>query len=174
MWNRPEVTVVLSGMNEETHIEENLVIADKAYPNSLTKAELQLVKKVGQKYRELMKTECTGCSYCMPCSEGVKIPACFEAYNSLHMFGNADENKFRYALIMSGILSGGPPGFASQCIQCGECMEKCPQNVKIPDLLEAVAEELEGSDLEQRIVMVKRIFQENLILGRSTTGTSGQ
>ena len=174
VWDRPEVTVVLSGMNEETHIEENLVIADKAYPKSLTKADLQLVKEVAQKYRELMKTDCTGCSYCMPCPEGVKIPACLEAYNSLHMFGNVDEKKFRYALIMSGVLSGGAPGFASQCIQCGDCMEKCPQNVKIPDLLEAVVEELEGSDLEQRIVMVKRIFQENLILGRSTIGTSVQ
>ncbi len=45
VWNHPGVTVVLSGMNEETHIEENLRLADKAYPNSLTEAELQTYKK---------------------------------------------------------------------------------------------------------------------------------
>lgn len=56
IWNHPEVTVVLSGMNEELHIEENLKIAGEAYPNSLTEAELQLVSKVEQKYRGLMKT----------------------------------------------------------------------------------------------------------------------
>ncbi|MGV8056668.1 MAG: aldo/keto reductase [Smithellaceae bacterium] len=165
VWDRPEVTVVLSGMNEETHIEENLAIADKAYSKSLTIAELQLVKEVAQKYRELMKTDCTGCSYCMPCPAGVDIPGCFDAYNSLHMSGNVAGNKFIYALRLSGILSGKAPGFASQCIQCGECMEKCPQNVKIPDMLEAVVKELEGSDLEQRIIRAKQLFQENLIWG---------
>lgn len=159
VWNHPEVTVLLSGMNEETHIEENLAIADKAYPNSLTEAELQLVKKVEQKYRELMKAGCTGCSYCMPCPEGVDIPACFDVYNILHMFGNVDETKFRYAVRLSGTLSGGNPEFASQCIQCGQCVEKCPQNLKIPELLEAVVKELEGPDLQQRLVMVKQIFQ---------------
>jgi predicted aldo/keto reductase-like oxidoreductase len=157
VWNRPEVTVVLSGMNEETHIEENLATADKAYPKSLTEAELQLVKKVEQKYRELIKVGCTGCRYCTPCPEGVDIPACFEAYNELHMFGNADGTKFRYAIQSSGTVTG-KTGFASQCIQCGQCMEKCPQALKIPELLEAVVEELEGPELQQRLAMIKKVF----------------
>jgi len=164
VWNHPEVTVALSGMNEETHIEENLAIADKAYPNSLTEAELQLVKKVAQKYRELMKTDCTGCGYCMPCPAGVEIPICFESYNNLLVFGNVSEKQLRYAIRLGGVLSGGKPGLASQCIQCGECMEKCPQNLKIPALLKAVADELEGSDWERTIVKAKKIFQENLTL----------
>lgn len=158
VWNRPEVTVVLSGMNEETQIEENLATADKAYPNSLTEAELRLVKKVEQKYRELIKVGCTGCRYCMPCPEGVDIPACFEAYNDLHMFGNVDGTKFRYTIQFSGSLSGGEPRFASQCIQCGQCMEQCPQALKIPELLEAVVKELEGPELQQRLAMIKKVF----------------
>ena len=64
---------------------ENLKIAGEAYPNSLTEDELQLIKKVGQKYRELMKIGCTGCRYCMPCPSGVNIPLCFELYNNLYM-----------------------------------------------------------------------------------------
>ncbi len=158
VWNHPEVTVVLSGMNEETHIAENLAIADKAYPNSLTDAELSLVKRVAQKYRELVKVGCTGCGYCMPCPAGVDIPACFEAYNELQMYGNADGAKFRYAIQSSGAVSGRKTGFASQCIQCGQCTETCPQNLKIPELLEAVKDEFEGPDLQQRLAMIKKAF----------------
>jgi uncharacterized protein len=160
VWNHPEVTVALSGMNEETHIEENLAIADEAFPESLTEAELQLFKKVERKYRELIKVGCTGCRYCMPCPEGVDIPACFEAYNDLHIFGNADGTKFRYAIQSSGALSGGNTKFASQCVRCGQCMEKCPQNLKIPELLEAAAEELEGPELPQRLAMIKKNFHQ--------------
>ncbi|AAM31311.1 MULTISPECIES: aldo/keto reductase [Methanosarcina] len=160
VWNHPEVTVVLSGMNEETHIEENLAVADKAYPNSLTEAEIQLVKKVERKYRELMKAGCTGCRYCMPCPEGVNIPLCFETYNTLYMSGNADETKFMYAARLGGVLSGGEPEFASLCVQCGECLEKCPQHLDIPTILESVVEELEGSDLEERVAIAKQIFKK--------------
>jgi len=158
VWNHPEVTVVLSGMNEETDIEENLTVADKAYPNSLTEGELQLVKKVERKYRELMKAGCTGCRYCMPCPQGVNIPLCFELYNSLHMSGNADEAKFFYAAQLSGVLSVGEPAYASQCVQCEECLEKCPQHLEIPTLLESVVEELEGPDLEKRVAITKQVF----------------
>jgi predicted aldo/keto reductase-like oxidoreductase len=159
VWNHPEVTVVLSGMNDEKHIQENLAVADKAYPNSLTEAELQLVKRAERKYRELMKAGCTGCRYCMPCPEGVNIPVCFELYNSLHMSGNADEAKFLYAAMLSGILSLGELGLASQCVQCGKCLEKCPQHLEIPTILESVVEELEGPDLEKRVAMAKQAFK---------------
>ncbi|MHB8103735.1 MAG: aldo/keto reductase [Methanosarcina sp.] len=161
VWNHPEVTVVLSGMNMEAHIEENLKIADEAYPNSLTEAEIQLVSRAEQKYVQLMKIGCTGCQYCMPCPSGVNIPECFDVYNDLHMFGNVDGSKFTYAIRMSGVFTNTGHGFASQCIQCGECMEKCPQNLKIPDLLEAVVDELEGPELEQRVAMAKQMFKKS-------------
>jgi len=159
VWNHPEVTVVLSGMNKEEHIEENLKVADEAYPNSLTGSELQLVNKVEQKYRELMKVGCTGCRYCMPCSQGVDIPSCFEDYNNMHMTGDTAGFRFHYAVKLSGILSVGEPAFASKCVQCGECLEKCPQHIDIPTILEGVVEEMEGPDLEQRVAMAKQVFQ---------------
>jgi predicted aldo/keto reductase-like oxidoreductase len=162
VWSHPEVIVALSGMNEESQIEENLKIADEAYPNSLTESEIQLVGKVEQKYHQLMKIGCTGCQYCMPCPSGVNIPECFSIYNNLHMFGNEEGAKFAYALGMSGVFANTEPGgFASQCIECGQCMEKCPQGLKIPDLLKAVADELEGPDLEQRIAMAKKLFKKD-------------
>jgi uncharacterized protein len=45
-------------------------------------------------------------------------------------------------------------------VQCGQCLEKCPQHLEIPHLLESVATELEGPDLEAREAMVKQIFAE--------------
>jgi uncharacterized protein len=162
VWNHPEVTVVLSGMNEESQVEENLKIANEAYTNSLTETELQLVKKVEQKYRQLVKIGCTGCQYCMPCPSGVNIPECFDSYNNLHMFGNVDGAKFIYAIRMSGAFTDTEPGgFASLCIECGQCMEKCPQSLEIPDLLKAVAEELEGPNFEQRLAMAKQAFRKS-------------
>jgi hypothetical protein len=157
VWNHPEVTVVLSGMNEEAHIEENLAIAAQALSNSLTKDEIKLVDEAGRKYKTLMKVGCTGCGYCMPCPSDVSIPGCFEVYNKMHMFGNVEEAKFMYAIRMSGTL-GGVPSYASQCVQCGECLEKCPQDIEIPDFLKVVADELEDSDLEKRIAMGKKML----------------
>lgn len=157
LWNHPEVTVVLSGMNEEAHIEENIAIASQAHPDSLTADEIKLVEAAGQKYKTLMKVGCTGCGYCMPCPSDVAIPTCFEVYNKLHIFGNVEEAKFMYAIRMSGMISG-TPGYATQCVQCGECLEKCPQRIEIPDCLEKVAEELEDADLEKRVAMGKKML----------------
>jgi predicted aldo/keto reductase-like oxidoreductase len=158
VWNHPAVTVVLSGMNEEAHIEENLAITAEALPGSLTPAECDLVKAAARKYKELMKVGCTGCGYCMPCPEGVMIPAAFELYNKLHLFGQVPITKLSYALRMSGGMGATPPGLASQCVACGECLEKCPQNLEIPDLLAAVAEEMEDDQLAERQVMAKKMF----------------
>jgi predicted aldo/keto reductase-like oxidoreductase len=160
IWNHPEVTVVLSGMNEESHIEENLKTADAAYPNSLTEAELKLVKRAEQKYRELMKTGCTGCRYCMPCPSEVDIPSCFEIYDSFYLSGNEKEAKLMYAAKPGGIIRGDVPGYASQCVQCGECVEKCPQHLDIPSFLETVAEEFEGKDFKGWKVIAKKTFRK--------------
>jgi predicted aldo/keto reductase-like oxidoreductase len=160
VWNHPEVTVILSGMNEESHIEENLRIAEQAYPNSLTEEELQLVKKVENKYRELMKVGCTSCQYCMPCPAGVNIPLCFEHYNNLALVDNPEGEKFMYAARLGGAVALGEPEFASLCVQCGQCLEKCPQHIDIPIVLESVVKELEGADLEQRAAMAREMFKQ--------------
>ena len=160
IWNHPEVTVVLSGMNQEAHIDENLKVANNAYPNSLTESEMQLIKKVEQKYRELMKVGCTGCRYCMPCPQGVNIPLCFEEYNNRFLTGDLNGSKFMYAARLGSVLSVGEPEFASQCIGCEDCLEKCPQHIDIPVVLKSVVDELEGSDLEQRVAMAKIAFKK--------------
>lgn len=73
VWNHPEVTVVLSGMNEESHIRENIAVAETAFPDSMSREELDLVGRVAGKYHELLKVPCTGCGYCMPCPSDVDL-----------------------------------------------------------------------------------------------------
>jgi len=159
IWNRPEVTVILSGMNEEAHIKENLSIANIARANTLTKEELDLVERAGRTYRELMQVGCTGCGYCMPCPSEVMIPICFEEYNRMYLFGAEEEVKSRYAVRMSGELADGQPGYASQCVACGECLDKCPQHILIPDMLAHVAEEMEGPKLTERLAAARLILK---------------
>ena len=159
VWNHPQVTVVLSGMNEESHIQENLSIAGTAKANALTKDELNLVERAAGICRKLMKVGCTGCGYCMPCPSEVKIPLCFDEYNQMHMFDAVAEGRFKYALRLSGELADGKPGFASQCTQCRACLEKCPQQIQIPDALKQVVAEMEGPDLMDRVANTRRIFK---------------
>jgi uncharacterized protein len=160
IWNHPGVTVVLSGMNEEAHVEENLKVADQARPGSLTGGELALVQRVEKKYRELLKVGCTGCQYCMPCPQGVNIPLCFEEYNNLYLTGNTDGEKFMYAARLGGAVGLGKYEYASLCVQCGECAEKCPQHLEIPALLESVVKELEGPGFEERVAMARQMFKQ--------------
>ncbi|HML25926.1 MAG TPA: 4Fe-4S dicluster domain-containing protein, partial [Methanomethylovorans sp.] len=59
---------------------------------------------------------------------------------------------------LGGILRGPDKNFASQCTQCGQCLDACPQHLPIPQLLEKVVEEFEGPDLEKRIEFAKQLF----------------
>ena len=144
IWNHPEVTVVLSGMNREDHIRENLRIADEAHPNSLSEKELELVQRVAETYRGLMKAGCTGCRYCMPCPSGVDIPSCFEIHNGAHIFGDKQVARVMYLLRNGGLGDFGESSLASRCMECGECEEKCPQGLPVSELLKDVAKDFEG------------------------------
>jgi len=157
VWNHPEVTVVLSGMNREEHIEENLRIAGEALPNSLTGAELEIIDQVKRTYKRLMKANCTGCRYCMPCPNGVEIPLCFEAYNNLGLFGDKIGSRIKYILRTGGTAQGGA-AYASLCQECGECEEACPQNLPIRELLKEVASEFEDSGFETMVSMVRKFL----------------
>ncbi len=142
IWNRPEVTVILSGMNNDDHIKENIRLAETARPNGLSKAEIKLVDEAATEFTSVMKVGCTGCQYCMPCPAGVNIPSCFECYNSKHAFKDKSA-KIMY-LFQNGGMVTEKQTLASKCVECGECLEKCPQALAIPDLLKEVANDMEG------------------------------
>ena len=131
LWNQPEVTVVLSGMNTVEMVEENTRIAAEAVPGSLTEDDLQVIERVKNEIRAKEKVGCTGCRYCMPCPKGVDIPGNFYYYNLMYI-DKKMQARFEFAQAM-GIRK--EPGFASQCVQCGKCEKHCPQHLPIREKL---------------------------------------
>ncbi len=142
VWNHPEVTVVLSGMNDEAHIRENLTTAQDAHPGSLTEEEFLRVASVRDTYGRMMKVGCTGCGYCMPCPAGVDIPGCFSVYNAHYLFPHDRSAKFQYFGRHGGLMGG--LSYAGLCRACGKCETACPQHLPIRDRLRDVSREMEG------------------------------
>ena len=83
LWNRPEVSVVLSGMNSRQQVVENCTSADRSSVNSLTHDDLDTIKKITDVFRKSILVPCTGCGYCEPCPEGVSISTNFAIMNNL-------------------------------------------------------------------------------------------
>ncbi|MGB9937795.1 MAG: aldo/keto reductase [Methanobacterium sp.] len=147
--NHPEVTCVVSGMGELDQVKENLIVAEKTLPNSLTENELELFEEVKKVYKSLMKVDCTSCGYCMPCPKGVDIPTCFEIYNHKHIF-KAKGASFTYLTRLGGIMSGNEAN-AGLCNNCGKCVRACPQKLEIPPLLGDVSKEFEGNGFKYKV-----------------------
>lgn len=132
----PEVSIVLSGMGSLQEVVENLLTMSDASANSLKPEELELVGEVRDMYRKYIKIPCTACGYCMPCPYGVTIPRSLELYNDLFMFETPKEaNRVYWGFFTE-------QNRASNCRKCGACEAKCPQNLKIMDLLELVHEKM--------------------------------
>jgi predicted aldo/keto reductase-like oxidoreductase len=131
LFNQPEVTVVLSGMNTSEMVHENCRTADSAGVGDFTDKDLETLKKVTSAIREKEKVGCTGCRYCMPCPKGVDIPGIFRCYNAMYIEGKS-EGRFQFAQTV-GLTK--EPAFADQCVECGKCEKHCPQNIPIREKL---------------------------------------
>lgn len=139
VWNHPEVTVVLSGMSTMEQVRQNVALADTGREDSLTKSELALYGKVKQDLEKRIVIPCTGCKYCIPCPHGVSIPECFEMFNRGHIYEEKEQTKQSYSTFLGGFFDG-TPHYASVCVECGECEEKCPQGLPIQEHLKTVRE----------------------------------
>lgn len=138
LWDQKEVGIVLSGMSTPEQLEENLQIAGRSSVGMLSKEEKSLIAEVRRLYKERTLINCTGCGYCMPCPHGVDIPGSFQYLNLGAMINNWNEGRRLYTLL---VKNKGKQ--ASQCIACGECLEKCPQHLPIPETLRTVVEKFE-------------------------------
>jgi len=131
--SNPNVSVALSGMNTLEMIDENTATADNDGP--LSDIEAQDIETMLSQVTGLDDLYCTGCGYCMPCEQGVDIPSNFLYYNYGKLYEYGDDVLTRFQQSLSRRNST-----ADLCIECGECIEKCPQNIPIPDRLKDVAD----------------------------------
>lgn len=140
LWDQPEVTVVLSGMNDETQLYDNLRTAAQAEPFMLNEQERAVFSEVREVFLASQKVPCTGCNYCMPCPHNVNIPVCFNTYNMSYSIGFRDG----FISYIRGTGTASPkPGGASRCVGCGICEDRCPQSIEIRKSLKAVEKRLE-------------------------------
>ena len=140
LWNQPEVTVVLSGMNSDEMVRDNLRTASTVQVGELGPEEEAMLRQVVAAINSKMKVGCTGCGYCMPCPKNVDIPGTFAAYNRRYQ-----EGKFWGFMdyVICTLLRKNPTP-ASNCIGCGKCEKHCPQHLPIRQKLGEARKELDG------------------------------
>jgi hypothetical protein len=143
VWSNPNVSLALSGMSNADMVKDNIQLANSAN-FSLTDDEKSRSEKLVQHFKELTDNICTNCKYCMPCPNDVNIPFIFRSMIFSQVYGQHDRGRLFYSKIGE---EDWPPGKrADACIECGECLEKCPQKIPIIDQLKK-AHELLTKDL---------------------------
>lgn len=134
LWDMETVDCVISGMTSLEQLKENIEIANRSEIGSISQKDKEIIKETGLEYNSRKGNECTQCMYCMPCPEGVDIPNCLKEYNIAKMFDNPSASAMQYFSLI------GDGSRADSCIDCGKCLNLCPQMVNISEELKNVKE----------------------------------
>jgi uncharacterized protein len=129
-WNEPGVSMLLSGMNEQGQLDENIRVAGSTGPGALTPGQLAVFDAARAALRGRLRADCTSCRYCQPCPQGVQIPEVLAALNASALWSSTDPWFTGYTRI-----AGKPEA----CTECGACEEACPQDLPIRALLKETA-----------------------------------
>jgi predicted aldo/keto reductase-like oxidoreductase len=154
LFSQEEVTTVLSGMNSEEMVVDNINTASTTKIREITESDEKMLKAVVRAINHKMKVGCTGCGYCMPCPQNINISGTFSAYNCRYSDGNFAGFK---EYIKNTALSRNAP--ASECINCGKCETHCPQSIDIRKQLKEAANELE-TPAYKKVVNIISVFRK--------------
>lgn len=130
LWNRPEVSLLLSGMSAMQHTTDNLLYAGRSHIGMLSGEDLSMLAHAKEIYDTMALVSCTKCAYCMPCPFGLDIPKTFEAYNRTATAGTEEAQKLYNTLEKK----------ADDCRKCRKCEQVCPQSIKISEVMTKVNE----------------------------------
>jgi hypothetical protein len=114
-------------MSTLEHVIDNVELASRGLPGSLTPADQALIAQVRDAYRARIAVDCTGCRYCMPCPQGIDIPLVLSKVNDVSFYEDVAEEKRGYGME----VAIGHTALASECTECGQCEEACPQQLKV-------------------------------------------
>ena len=155
LWNQPEVTVVLSGMNSLEMVQDNTAFADKAYAGMLSEADQEILQKVVKEILSHMAVGCTGCRYCMPCPKNVDIPGIFFAYNMAKSQGLLTAEKSYF--MTSALRRDSTSPF--NCVECGKCEKHCPQHIEIRKMLKEAGKTLENPIYKAAAYVTRKVMK---------------
>lgn len=151
LWNQPEVTCVLSGMNSVEMVKDNIMTASSVRVGEMGESEEKMLKRVVAAINAKMKVGCTGCCYCMPCPQNVDIPGTFSAYNRRYSEGKRAAFFDYFMCTAVRQVSSA----ASNCVECGKCERHCPQHLQIRKELKQARKQLEGPIYKMARLAVK-------------------
>ncbi len=144
--SQPGVVCVVSGMNRLAHMKENIETLSEDF-KPLSDAERKTYDDAIARYMKYPSIPCTGCSYCVPCPYGVRIPEIFAWYNNWAQSGRLpadeganDSQDLRRRFLASYNNTFRPKERADRCLACKKCLVPCPQwTFRIPTEMEKVA-----------------------------------
>ena len=131
LYDQPGVTCVLSGMNSLDMVEENCRWADESRPGCLTDSERVLYGRLRDVINSQLRIGCTGCGYCMPCPQGIDIPAVFRCWNTMY----AETRMTGRMEFIKTVSMRHDPHFPDRCVACGRCEKHCPQHLPVIESL---------------------------------------
>ncbi|MDR2198264.1 MAG: aldo/keto reductase [Deltaproteobacteria bacterium] len=137
IWAHGGVSTALSGMSDMAQVEDNLKSAREFGESGFAGEDERAVEEAVAYFKDRLQVNCTQCGYCLPCPSGVDIPKNLSFLNQ-YFFFDAEETKKRCEFYYG--IQVSPQERASQCVSCGECVEKCPQRIPIPESLARTAE----------------------------------
>ena len=138
--NIEDVEVVLTGASNLEQLESNIHEFNNADP--LNDEELEIISQVSEIINSNITVDCTKCRYCVDtCPEDIDIAKIFDLYNKHKLLETDEWTQFGNAYLNYSKLDG--VGIASDCIECENCIEECPQQINIPEVLKDVAKTFE-------------------------------
>lgn len=142
--SNPEVGVTLSGMQNIPMVEENAAAADNDGP--LSDIETEDIELMLNQVQGLEDLYCTGCGYCMPCPNDVDIPTNLLLLNYIRIYGSQENFRQGFTQLYHKKLK--PEKSAAEfCVECEECLEKCPQKIPISERMREITEALSEKDV---------------------------
>ena len=126
------VDTVLSGISTMEQMLDNIAVMKEFQP--LSDEELRILGQVRAVLNKIPRVECTGCRYCLSaCPMELPIPGFISLLNNVKMFGDLPSIRNSYNICASRHGAG-------ECVNCGSCVDACPQHLDIPHHLAALAQ----------------------------------
>ena len=116
-----EGIVIIPGVESKNLFDRNWEVFQGDW--KLSESERKEIEEISKSHE---KTFCRRCDYCQPCTEEIPIQQILGLRSMVRRMG---EGLLQRPYIKDGIEK------AKNCSECGECMERCPYELPIPDLI---------------------------------------